>query len=479
MKKIILLLFLLCIFINVKAVYFYYGDTLVPNMYMVRNSGAASESSAVYLVKRVDTKEFAYCIEPLTLLNRDSNYIEYNYNNQSFNLSDDIIKKINLIAYYGYMYKGHEDIQWYGITQFLIWKTIYSTYTFYFADARFGNMVSTYDDKVIELMNLVDKDLAGLKLNNNYNLKTGYEYTLINNQLLNDYEIVNNDNLNIYIKDNKLIVKSLKAGNYQVKLKHKNWRFNHYFLYDSQDAQDLFINGYIDDEITINLFFKDTLLTVYKVDSDSSVINNLTTDGAIYNLYDDKNNLVSSSEVIDGKMEFLLPLGTYYLKEVKPSYGFLKNENKEKIILDTEKDYYVYEDKILKHLKLHKQYNDKKELYNEEDALFDLYLDNEKITTLKTDCNGLIEIDLPYGNYRLVQVKGLDNYNLAKEIYITIDANYQEDTIEVINYKKEVLGSKVIILNDVPNTSIYNSNTCYPLIDVIKIIIYVFKKIYL
>ena len=96
MKKIILLLFLFCFSaLRVHAVYFYYGDSLVPNMYMVRNSGTAAESSAVYLVKRVDTKEYAYCIEPLTLLNRDSNYIEYNYNNTSFNLSDEVVNKIN------------------------------------------------------------------------------------------------------------------------------------------------------------------------------------------------------------------------------------------------------------------------------------------------------------------------------------------------------------------------------------------------
>ena len=482
MKKIILLLFLFCFSVSrVWAVYFYYGDSLVPNMYMVRNSGSAAESSAVYLVKRVDTKEYAYCIEPLTFLNRDSNYIEYNYNNPGFNLSDEIIKKINLIAYYGYEYPTHDDIAWYGVTQYLIWKTIYPTYAFYFADARFGNMVNTYDSMVLELMNLVDKDLKGLDLKDSYDLKTGKEYILLENDLLNNYEIENANNLDIKIIDNKLVVKSLKSGDYSIKLKHKNWRFNHYFLYDSADAQDLFISGHIDTEYSINLSFEDTKLTIYKVDSDYPKYGNFKTDGAIYNLYDSANKLVASSEVRDSKMEFILPLGIYYLEEVKPSLGFKLNLEKEKINLDKEMEYTTYEDRDYKHVKIHKQYNIKKELYDEEGAIFDLYLDDTKIEELTTNDKGIIEIDLPYGNYKLIQVGGIDGYNFSTDYKFIIDSNYKDDTIELINYKKEVLGDKTIIIKyeDVPNTYLDDTNTYYSLYKLILILMDIFEKIYL
>ena len=289
MKKIILLLFLLCCFKEVKAIYFYYGDELVPNMYMVRNSGSAAESSAVYLVKRVDTKEFAYCIEPLTLLNRDSNYIEYNYNNPSFKLSDEVIHKINLIAYYGYKYPTHDDISWYGVTQYLIWKTIYPSYAFFFADGYFGNRVFNYDNMVNELEYLVHKDLDGFKIKDNYVFKTGIENIVLEDSLLLNYEVVDSDIARI--DNNKLIVKSKLEGNYKITLRHKNWRLNHYFLYDSLDAQDLFISGKIDEQVIINISFKDSLLRVYKKDYDNDY-NHLTTSGAIYNLYNSNNELI-------------------------------------------------------------------------------------------------------------------------------------------------------------------------------------------
>lgn len=482
MRKIILLLFLFCFSaLRVHAVYFYYGDSLVPNMYMVRNSGTAAESSAVYLVKRVDTKEYAYCIEPLTLLNRDSNYIEYNYNNTSFNLSDEVINKINLIAYYGYEYPTHEDITWYGVTQYLIWKTIYPTYAFYFADARFGNMVNTYDNMVLELMNLVDKDLKGLDLKDNYILKTGREYVLLENDLLNNYEIENNDNLDIKIQDNKLVVKSLKSGNYNIKLKHKNWRFNHYFLYDSSDAQDLFISGHIDKEYSFNLSFEDTKLTIYKVDSDYPKYGNFKTDGAIYNLYDSNNKLVASSVVKDSKMEFILPLGTYYLEEITPSLGFKLNLEKEKIILDKDMEYTTYEERDYKHVIIHKQYNIKKELFDEVGATFELYLDDIKIEELTTNDKGIIEIDLPYGNYKLVQKEGIDGYNFIDDYKFVIDSNYVDNTIELINYKKEVLGDKTIVIkyDNVPNTYLSEKSTYYSFYKLILILIDIFEKVYL
>lgn len=485
MKKLILLLFLLCFSISVKAVYFYYGDELVSNMYMVRDSGINSESSAVYLVKRVDTKDFAYCIEPLTLLNRDSNYLEYSQNNSLFNLSSDTLKKINTIAYYGYRYPTHEDNTWYGITQYLIWKTIYPNYDFYFADARFGNKVNTYDDKVKELEDLVNKELEGLKINRLASYKTGIYYTLIDNSLLNEYEIVDSSDLDIEIKDNKLLVKSNKEGLYKIKLKHKNWRSNHYYLYDSLDAQDLFINGYLDNEIVIALKFNHVKLTVYKKDKDNLYGTNLTTDGAIYNLYDSSNNLVDTKTIIDGKIEFIIPAGIYYLEEVKAPYGYFKEKNRYELIINDNMDYTVYDKKIYKRLIIHKQYLDDI-LYDEEDAIFEIYSNDYLIDTIKTNEKGIADYYLPYGKYLLKQISGKDGYSFIDDINIIIDDSYNEDLIDIINYKiedkiikKDVLdNSKIVIKYKVPDTKLDRS-AYYPFLKIILILIYVFKKVYL
>ena len=177
-------------------------------------------------------------------------------------------------------------------------------------------------------------------------------------------------------------------------------------------------------------------------------------------------------------MDFKVPIGTYYLEEVKPSYGYLIN-NKEQINVNDDTEYTTYEHKIYKKVRIHKRYNDKKDLYDEKDAHFDLYLNNNKIKELVTDVKGVIELNLPYGNYKLVQTKGIDNYYLSKDIEFVIDDNYKEDTIEIINYKKEVLGSKITILKyEVPDTKLDDTNIYYPFIKLIVFLIYAFKKIY-
>ena len=490
MKKIILLLFLLCLVCNVKAVYFYYGDELIPNMYMVRDSGTSAASAVVYVAKKNDTKEFAYCLEPLILLNMDSNYTEYNYNNTIFNLSDETLKKINIIAYYGYKYPGHDDNVWYGVAQYLIWKAIYPTYDFYFTETRFGSVVNWYDDKVLELSNLVNKELEGFNLRNRYELKTGEEYTIIDNDLLKEYEIFNYNNLDVNVENNKLKVKSNKAGAYHLQLRHKNWRTQNYFLYHSDDAQDLFINGFLDIKYDLVFNFSNVKLTVYKEDSILLEYSNLTTDGAIYNLYDKDHNLVDTKTVNDGKMEFEIPLGKYYLEEIEPSYGYLKDDKRKIIIVNDNMDYTVYEEKIYKPLFIHKQYSDKDNLYDEENAYFELYSGDYLIDTLITDEKGLIEYNLPYGDYSLKQVRGIDGYILSEVIDFKVDdefvgnidiVNYKEEVDEpLIEEKKEVLGENIVLLRyEVPDTLINYETACYPIFKIIKLIFYVFKKIYL
>ena len=476
MKKIILLLFLLCFTSKVYGIYFYYGDELVPNMYMVRNSGYDAESSAVYVVKRVDTKEFAYCIEPLTNLKADSNYLEYNYNNPTFNLSDEVLKKINLIAYYGYKYPNHEDLKWYGVTQYLIWKTIYPTYAFFFADARFGNPVVWYDNEVNELNYLVEKDLQGFSFKSNYSLKTGKEYILEDNDLLNSFILESSSDLDAKIVNNKLIVKTNKEGNYKIKLKRRNWRVNTYFLYDSYDAQDLFINGRLDDEYVINLEFKHSNLIIYKNDKDELNYTNLSLDGTIYNLYDNKDNLIDSKEVKNGKIIFNIPMGTYYLKEKKTSYGFKLDDNKYKIDVNDDMEYQVYNEKIYKHIIIHKQMNDKLNLKEEENAIFKLYYDDRLIDSYTTNDKGIIDLYLPYGKYKLIQTKGADGYTYADDLEIDV-LNDLEETIELINYKEEVLGENIVLEKyEVPDTHQDKKNNYYPLLLSIIFFRYAFIK---
>ena len=139
MKKIIFILFVLFIFIPTSQglAKFYIGEK-VPNMHIESVRDIGVHNGIPFILTREDGK-FVYCIERPKDINENGYYKEYYYNDKQFNLTDEQLERINLLGYYGYQYKNHTDIKWYGVTQFLIWKTLYGNV--YFTDIRYGKSI--------------------------------------------------------------------------------------------------------------------------------------------------------------------------------------------------------------------------------------------------------------------------------------------------------------------------------------------------
>lgn len=465
MKKIILLFFLLFLCEKVNAVYFYYDEEFVSEMFITRSDGNITKSGNPYVLKRHDDNQFVYCIEPLELLDQVNNYIEYSYNDPILNIPDEVLEKINLIAYYGYKYQNHDDLKWYGLTQYLIWQEIYPNLDIYFTNERFGNRITKYTNELEEFKYLVNKDIVGLKLNDSYNLITNLETELLENELLNEYEIVNeNNDLIATIKDNKLYVKTEKEGNFTFVLKHKNRLVNNMFLYYSNSGQNLFLNGTVVKEYKINVSSKDLSLVLEKKDYLDDLNQDITLKGAIYGIYDFNNNLIVKGETNEaGKIYFKLPLGNYKLKEIEPSYGYSLDLNEYEINLINNLEFSVYENRITKNLIIHKVYNKDSKYYDEEFAKFNIYKDGILINIVTTDSTGRINLNLDYGTYIIEQENGKLGYCLSDDIVITIDDKYEEDELLIVNeQEKEVLGSKMVLerIKNVPNTY-QNNNYIY------------------
>ena len=103
-----------------------------------------------------------------------------------------------------------------------------------------------------------------------------------------------------------------------------------------------------------------------------------------------------------------LAAGTYTITEVKAGEGYQLNKKIETVVLDAN-NYQIhipfYNDVIEKKITIYKTYGTSKQLWPEENAVFEIYHSEELIATIQTDENGYGSINLPYGTYRIKQIQ--------------------------------------------------------------------------
>lgn len=451
MKKIMfcfLLLFLFNIKINALTDTFYLGEK-VPNMHIESVDATNIHNGIPFILRRSD-KEIVYCINPFDKLNTSNYYTAYNYNATIFNLTNEQLNKMNLIAYYGYGYLNHTDIKWYGITQFLIWKTLNLT-DIYFTDTYNGNRIQVYEEEIKELENLVNNYYVLPSFSNNnyeYNAYSNYKIT-DTNYVLNKYEILES-NIDAVITDNSLYINTKDDGNYQIKfIKHSPIKKD-YILYGLNNYQSLLYPGKIDDiTFTINIEVNSGSITINKIDSENKERIEAVLEGAIYGLYD-SNELITTIETNEEGIGYIdnLPLGKYYVKEITPSIGYNLDENIYEIDLTKDnKDVIInsYEEVIKGNLIINKYYGDEDDFKLEEGAVFELYDINDNLIDTYHTSNGVINEKLEYGDYYMIQTKGIENHKLVDKFNISI-----KDNIDYINDLYNIREEVLIV--EVPDT---------------------------
>ena len=141
MKKILFMYFI--IFMNLSTCFAFNLGDRVDNMYIEAFDGKNRKSDRVYLITN-EVGEIVYSIDPALSLSVNGTYREFTTIPYFLNLTEEQINKMNLIAYYGYGYKNHTEIKWYGITQYLIYKEL-DYDDVYFTDTYFGNKITVYE----------------------------------------------------------------------------------------------------------------------------------------------------------------------------------------------------------------------------------------------------------------------------------------------------------------------------------------------
>ena len=444
MKKIILFLFVLFVSIfDVNASSkFSLGEK--EDIYIKVISDTNTYIRGPHILLR-DDLEFVYCINPNKVISTTDYYNEYSYNDLRFNLSDEKLNKINLIAHFGYKYKNHTDIKWYSITQYLIWKE-FDLKDIYFTDLNF-NKINIYESEIRELENLVNNYY---KLPSFANIKLEYSsnksYKLIDtNNVFKDYELLNSD-IDVEMSGNELTINTKNDGIYNVSFIKRSPINNDYKLYALDGAQELLYPGRINDikfSITIEVNSGD--IRINKIDSENKNRLEATLQGALYGIYNN-NKLITTIETNSNGIAYIkdLPLGSYTVKEISPSLGYLIDSNVYKIDITKENKNFIinsYENVIKGNLIINKYYGEQNNYKLEDKAIFEIYDSNKNLVDILETKEGIINTKLPYGNYYIVQKEGIEGYKYVESfnVFINEEKNYE------YNLYNEIIKGNLII----------------------------------
>lgn len=407
--------------------------------------------------RRSSDQQVAYCIEIWKELLDGKPVIGYQEDFLNhINLSEELWEKIELLAYYGYGYQDHTSLDWYAVTQYLIWKTLEPDSTIYFTGTLNGNRIDKYQSEIAELERLVDShNQLPSFVNQKYQLTYNEEYILTDtNQVLENFTIQADENLSVKKEGNELRVKSTQLGTSKIILLKES--ANKTTLYVDLESQSLIVRGgfnKISSEVEVELPY--STFQIQKRDKEtgsSTPQGEASFVGTTFEISNSDKSLVKQLMIQkDGYSNIIeLPPGNYRIKEIKAGKGY-KLDEQERYILIGKNDHQliwnwdneVYKGKII----LQKYYGSKEkgEYIEEENAEFEVYNNKEElIKTITTDKQGKVEIELPYGTYKIIQIKGKKNYELSKPFTVTISET--SDTEQTITLKNEEIGYRVKVI---------------------------------
>jgi len=469
MQKILKFLVLIVAFFSTKEVFaavtVTLGDT-VPNSRVHLKTSRIELDMNVNYIKDTSTNELLYCIEPGVQL-YDGAYQPYDIYNAPPDIDSKKMPTVALMAYYGYGYQNRTDIKWYIATQYMIWDYILGdTDEIYFINDN-GLKITPYENEI----NTIEHDIANHYLlpsflenkdpNNlvDKTVKLNEEVEFIDkNDVLKDFIVTGPLSIfNHKVENNKLTMSFSLDSSYYVYF-HKDYGLKNPKVYLKTGSQKVISRGAPptpQGSLLINV--ETPKLTINKTGVTDEF---LTRKNAIYGIfYEDGNPFVTITTGEDGSatLTSIMP-GKYYLQELTAPYGY--QVNSEKVYFEITKDditLNVTDELITKHLVIEKYLEDYDNTYHlEPDAEFKLMRNNKFYKTVTTNALGKIELDLPYGDYKLTQTKGAKGYNFCEEISFKINENSEEERIILKN--KQIVGSlNITKLNSLTNELILDS----------------------
>lgn len=400
----------------------------------------------------------SYCLEPFIFFNASKPYTP---TTNPRNLTNAQIDRIAKLVHFGNGYKNHNTMKWYAVTQLMIWQTADPSGDYYFTDSLNGNRINIYQSEIQELNNLVNSYSIIPSMNNKtYTIVEGETLELVDsNNVISKFKT---DSKDLTITGNKIQLDNLTSGNHKYTLyKEEIIRNRPVVFYQAEGSQNI-VNvgdlGRLNASFNVNVI--NTKIELSKIDKDTKSTTpkgEASLDGAIYKLYDMNDKEIATLEIKNNQATIdNIPLGKYYLLEEKPGTGYNLDTNKYEIEVteNTPTIQLVLENKVIqKKVIITKKYGDNNTYLNEKDISFMvLNSKGELIDTITTDENGMVEITLPYGTYKLIQVNSTEGYNKVDPFIIEV-RDSEDELIELKDLRIAV-----------PNTHTTSNNSFLSLI---------------
>ena len=393
--------------------------------YFERGNGDGTIHSSYFLKNFYMDSKDAYCIEPGTPEgDSNTNYSLGDISNTTY--YSNIMKRVALIAYFGYNYPGHNTQKYRSAAQGLIWKEYFGENSWYkFSTEKNGNGeifdVSAEDQ---EITSLVNSYYTVPNIGSNIKGIVGETITLEDsNKVLKYYDVVFNGG-SYSINGNKISLTFNNAGNYTLTFNKKKIYNESYKIYYADGYQDIIVPGEVEKvskSININIGYGSIIVT--KKDRETTTPQgNATLYGATYCLYDKDMHMIKA--VMTDKNGILkmdkLSYGTYKLVETHASVGYMLSEDVYTVNVVNDNPIYldVYEDVIKNEVNIHKTIKANNEYVGEKNIKFNIYLNDKLYKTITTNNNGDASIILPFGEYTFKQentslgYSKTDNFNV-------------------------------------------------------------------
>lgn len=429
--------------VNADTASFYEGE-YINNFYVNRVKGGIIHYNKMRVYRRNGDNMFSYCIEPFIGTNPESIY-ESSLTTDI--LSNEQMKRIKDIIHFGYGYQNHSGIEWYALTQLMVWKEADPSNDFYFTDYLNGNRISILGQEMNEINNLINSYYT-LPSISNMNVDIVEDKSIVltdTNNVLSNYTS-NNDY--IHVSNNNLVIDGLKEGVYNIELvRNDNSNSNIPLFYNSSNSQNMVIVGGLEPiKVNLTINVKKTGIEITKIDSDTNSIKpsgEAKLVGAKYEIMDSNKNTIKELTIDENNKCSItnLEYGKYYIKELIPGEGYTLDKNiyEIEITKDSPIQSISLKNKVIeKEIEIHKYYGDDNNFNDEGGISFELYDSNDNlIDTIITDEFGKAKITLPYGKYLFKQKNTTTGYTNVDDFLIDV-VNNNKETKELYDYKIKV-----------------------------------------
>ena len=396
-----------------------------------------AKSHLITVIKRDSDGHFVYCIQPGSQIISGVQYTGYTSDYAVItSMTPEQWKRVQLLAYYGYMYKDneidHTSLKWYSITQFMIWNSVPREYEIYFSSDLGNHRIEKYTNEIAEMERLLAKHSTGVSFNGKtVNLAKGETKTLTDsNGVLKEYTVESTDNVDAKISGNTLTLTAKNDGAYKVELSRKDKKYNTPpIAYISSESQNVVMVGSFDPILnTVKGTTKSGSINLKKYDSITKSCKSpegASLNGTTFKLYKEDNTFIQDL-VVDSSCNanaLNLGIGRYYLKESKAGKYYE---------VDSEKHYFnitadslnasitLYNTPMLGQVSI-KKFDSKTNSCNSQGsatlvgAVYGIYkLDGTLVSklTIGNNCTSTSEKNLPIAKYYIKEITAPNGYKL-------------------------------------------------------------------